>query len=650
MLLMSTTYNKWVIYSSGQTNPLINMTDTLKTGSFDTISDFATMASKVIATGQNLDEANTKAKIITPLIRTLGWKVYDNSEVLLEYSGDDDFDDRADYALFGPEQIHAVIEAKQIGRKITEDDTQIRRYMRLFGAEWGLLTNGERCLMFKSDGEVSEAHVESVSVENLQTSAQIQNFSRESAYATSVADDRAAGRPSETSVDFQEEAENFVSDKRSARQSSEGNNSFGPLYDSLIDSIAPGVHGHEIEKLAILFSLVGGVRKNIDNQRQIRGAIHILFIADPGIASSDLLECATHLAPHPIHISESSDASNLLTASTDSHISSPNKLSDYSVDTLARASHAIVPQLGDLNAKTFDHMEDAFATEQVGEESESGIVTEETPGVISTSKPRYGRLDQYEPIGEQIEPEAGSISEFDLVFTLVDKPDRVRDQDVAQHIIQTNYLGELLTQREQSPIPDNVEQADELPDGVLPAISAEFLQKYITYAKQSCYPTMTEEAKELIEEYYVDIRSKGADEDAPVPISARKLEAIVRLAEASARVRLSDTVEREDADRSTDIVESCLKDIGVDLETEQFEADTNVVEKGRSKSQRDRVENIKDLVADIEEEYQAGAPVGEVLDRAGEIGMDPGKAEQEIERLRTKGEMYEPMKGHLRTS
>ncbi len=39
-----------------------------------------------------------------------------------------------------------------------------------------------------------------------------------------------------------------------------------------------------------------------------------------------------------------------------------------------------------------------------------------------------------------------------------------------------------------------------------------------------------------------------------------------------------------------------------------------------------------------------------MLDRAGEIGMDSGKAEEEIEKLRTKGEVYEPKQGHLRTT
>ncbi|MFB6161440.1 MAG: AAA family ATPase, partial [Haloferacaceae archaeon] len=138
------------------------------------------------------------------------------------------------------------------------------------------------------------------------------------------------------------------------------------------------------------------------------------------------------------------------------------------------------------------------------------------------------------------------------------------------------------------------------------------------------------------------------DEDSPVPITARKIEALVRLAEASARVRLSDTVEEEDAERVVGVVRSSMEDIGVDPETGQFDAD--VVETGTSKSQRDRIKNLKGLIEDVETDYEEGAPVEEVLERADEIGLDRSKAEQEIESLKKKGEVYEPSLDHLRTT
>jgi replicative DNA helicase Mcm len=267
--------------------------------------------------------------------------------------------------------------------------------------------------------------------------------------------------------------------------------------------------------------------------------------------------------------------------------------------------------------------------------------------LLGAANPKYGRFDQYEPIGEQIDLEPALISRFDLIFTVTDQPDPEHDRNLAEHIINTNYAGELNTQRTELKTSNfSQEEVDDVTDEVAPEVPADLLRKYVAYAKRNCFPTMTEEAKGIIRDFYVDLRSKGADEDAPVPVTARKLEAVVRLAEASARVRLSDTVEVEDAERVTTIVESCLRDIGVDPETGQFDAD--VVETGTSKSQRDRIKNLKGLIQDIEDDYEDGAPIDEVYDRAEEIGMDRSKVEDEIRKLKNKGDIYEPRQDHLR--
>jgi replicative DNA helicase Mcm len=269
--------------------------------------------------------------------------------------------------------------------------------------------------------------------------------------------------------------------------------------------------------------------------------------------------------------------------------------------------------------------------------------------LLGAANPKYGRFDQYESIGEQIDLEPALISRFDLIFTVTDQPDEEEDKNLAEHILTTNYAGELNTQRNEMASPDvSREEVENVTEEVDPVIDAELLRKYVAYAKQNCHPRMTDEAREAIRDFYVDLRAKGQDEDAPVPVTARKLEALVRLAEASARVRLSDTVSLDDAERVIEIVRSCLQDIGVDPETGQFDAD--VVETGTSKSQRDRIKNLKQLIGDIEEEYDEGAPVDVVMERADEIGMDHSKAEHEIEKLKQKGEVYEPRTDHLRTT
>jgi replicative DNA helicase Mcm len=263
--------------------------------------------------------------------------------------------------------------------------------------------------------------------------------------------------------------------------------------------------------------------------------------------------------------------------------------------------------------------------------------------LLGAANPKYGRFDQYEPIGEQIDLEPALISRFDLIFTVTDQPDPDKDAALAEHILRTNYAGELETQRTKVANPNyTAEEVASVTDTVDPEVDPDLLRKYIAYAKRTCFPTMTDEAKAAIRDFYVDLRAKGADEDAPVPVTARKLEALVRLAEASARVRLSDTVKRADAERVIEIVRSCLQDIGVDPETGEFDAD--VIETGTSKSQRDRIKSLKDVIETVDAEYEkeAGAPLEAIVERAEAEGIEESKVMDQIEQLRRKGDLYSP--------
>jgi replicative DNA helicase Mcm len=52
------------------------------------------------------------------------------------------------------------------------------------------------------------------------------------------------------------------------------------------------------------------------------------------------------------------------------------------------------------------------------------------------------------------------------------------------------------------------------------------------------------------------------------------IEALVRSAEASARMRLSEEITVEDADRAATLHQRCLEDVGVDPETGEFDIDS----------------------------------------------------------------------------
>jgi len=368
--------------------------------------------------------------------------------------------------------------------------------------------------------------------------------------------------------------------------------------------------------------------------------------------NSQLLQYVRNIAPRSVYTSGKGSSSAGLTAAAvrDDFGDGQQWTLEAGALVLADQGVAAVDELDKMEANDRSAMHEALEQQSVSI-SKAGInaTLKSRCSLLGAANPKYGRFDQYEPMGEQIDLEPALISRFDIIFTVTDQPDPEKDRDLADHILEANYAGQLNTQREQMSAPDvTLEEVESAQETVEPTIDPELLRKYIAYSQQTCYPRMTDEARQTIQEFYVALRSKGADADAPVPVTARKLEALVRLAEASARVRLADEVAQEDAERVIKIVRSSLQDIGVDPETGQFDAD--VIETGTSKSQRDRIKNLKALIDDLADEYEEGVPVDAVYDRADEIGIGAEKAERELEKLKQKGEVYEPKSDHVRTT
>ncbi len=367
--------------------------------------------------------------------------------------------------------------------------------------------------------------------------------------------------------------------------------------------------------------------------------------------NSQLLQYVQNIAPRSVYTSgKGSSAAGLTAAAVRDDFGEGQQWTlEAGALVLADRGIAAVDELDKMRSEDQSAMHEALEQQEISI-AKAGInaTLKSRCSLLGAANPTYGRFDQYEPIGEQIDLDPPLISRFDLIFTVTDKPDEEEDRRLAEHILRTNYAGELNTHRTKM-TSSNVkeEEVEAVVEDVAPDIDAEFLRKYIAYSRRNCFPTMTDEAKQAIEDFYVDLRSQGAGEDAPVPVTARKLEALVRLAEASARVRLSDTVDKSDADRVIEIVRSCLMDIGVDPETGEFDAD--VVETGTSKTQRDRIRGIKEIVGDLQDEYDDGAPVEKILDEAEQHGMERSKAEHEIEKLKQQGELYQPNQDHLRT-
>ena len=120
------------------------------------MSKYVKRSQSLVESSPQMDEQNTRARLIDPFIRdVLGWDFYSTS-IEMEYSVQmGSSKKKVDYALFSDGSPAVFVEAKGCDTSMSESHVdQLRSYMRQEWVDWGLLTNGKSFLVFrlKKDG------------------------------------------------------------------------------------------------------------------------------------------------------------------------------------------------------------------------------------------------------------------------------------------------------------------------------------------------------------------------------------------------------------------------------------------------------------------------------------------------------------------
>jgi len=130
----------------------------------------------------------------------------------------------------------------------------------------------------------------------------------------------------------------------------------------------------------------------------------------------------------------------------------------------------------------------------------------------------------------------------------------------------------------------------------------------------------------------------------PIPISARQLQALVRMAEASARARLSETVEISDADKAIEIMKHYLMQVGYDYESETFDIDR--IASGYTSSQRNKIMTVKETIMALSEKMGKEIPMDEIKDDLKDK-MQEHEIQESIDKLIENSEIYRPKRGYV---
>ncbi|KAI8826185.1 MCM2/3/5 family-domain-containing protein [Fimicolochytrium jonesii] len=398
------------------------------------------------------------------------------------------------------------------------------------------------------------------------------------------------------------------------------------LFSLLVHSLCPAIYGHEVIKATLLLALFGGRVKGSAGAQEDRGPrncapdhntsvssdIHIMLVGDRGMGKSQMLASLSAVLPRGEYLTVGTSKS-----SPPNFGLSTTRLPDSGNDVAVEAGPLVLSDLGTCCVDNFEKcapwhtwiaqtLDNGYVTLDGSAEdvpmyvqvpartslivaanpvcpTSSGMPSggsgggagggwrKSAPGGSATAAP-VGTYDRSKTVCENTRMTPAMLARFDLVFVILDIPEKEKDGYMARRVLDLHAGG--TNMRGPTPHPrvtactdvqdDASEylQTDPLPDRLkhtLPPVSTLLpthqLRAYIAYARTHVHPYLTPAAAAEILANYPTLHALQPAAAAP----SRTLETVVKMAEARARSELREAVEVGDV---RDVVELCREAFG----------------------------------------------------------------------------------------
>lgn len=326
----------------------------------------------------------------------------------------------------------------------------------------------------------------------------------------------------------------------------------------LIKNFCSLIYGLEKVKAGLLLGLLGGC------EDQGRSTSHILIVGDPGLGKTQLLRTTIGFSLRGIYVSATTRAGLTVNVSRESG------------QNLMRAGALVMADDGVCAIDEFDKMgKDQLAMLEVMEQqtitvAKSGVYCslKARATVIAAANSVGGHYNPSKSLVDNLKINAALLSRFDLIFLLLDH----HDSEVSKHVISM-HNGLKRSFNQAFPIPEfnsikksatqssffSQKTGNDSPldsesytsylkrvcADINIRLDAEIIKKYIAFAKKYCKPKLSDEAIEVINSYYTNMRKESSFGN--LTITTRQLESLRRLTEARAKAELRENASVYDA-------------------------------------------------------------------------------------------------------
>ncbi len=407
------------------------------------------------------------------------------------------------------------------------------------------------------------------------------------------------------------------------------------IFNKIAMSISPSIYGHGEIKKALALQLFGGTpdKRLIDGGR-IRSDVHMLLIGDPGSAKTRLLQAVAEIVPKGIYVSGKSTSGAGLTAAAErDEFSEGGWTLKAGALVLGSGGIVCIDEFSKVSDDDKSALLEALESQTISV-AKAGIVARfnAKASVLAAANPKFGRFDPNSYPAEQFDISPALLSRFDLIFPIKDILDEELDKQIARHIlVQHEAAGAQLAEIE---LREQVEK---------PPLDSGLLRKYIAYARKNVKPRLTQEASQKIQDYYVELRKIGVKSGA-VPMTPRQIEGLVRLAEASAKSRLADTVTQKDSELAIALFEYMLNTLAVDRGGRR---DIDALMTGLPREKINKMNSIVSVIKSLEKD-EGSAKMVRILEEAEKQGIDRATTTKYIIELEHSGEVYSPKPGLIK--